>query len=212
MGHGFRHVLAFASNRVRTEDAAEVFDRGDTVVVVVADGAGGIRGGATASSALVAAVKGTVSEPRLALTDKRLWADLLRTTDEVLAEKRAGEAAGVVVAVGPFGLVGASTGDSEAWMVTATGVDDLTVGQQTKRRLGSGRVIPETFERPRLDGVLVVATDGLCKYAALDVIARVVRSDPIGVASEGLLELVRLPSGKFADDVAMVLVSADAAN
>jgi serine/threonine protein phosphatase PrpC len=212
MGHGFRHVLAFASNRTRTEDAAAVFDRDDTMVVVVADGAGGIRGGATASSALVAAVKGTVTERRLALSDARLWADLLRTTDEVLAERRAGEAAAVVVAVGPFGLVGASTGDSEAWMVTATAVDDLTSGQQTKRRLGSGRVVPETFERPRLEGVLLVATDGLCKYAAMDAIARVVRSATTGVASEQLLELVRLPSGKFADDVAFALVSADAAN
>jgi hypothetical protein len=45
----------------------------------------------------------------------------------------------------------------------------------------------------------------------MNVIAGVVRASPIGVAAERLIELVRLPSGKFADDVAVVLVGAGAA-
>ncbi|HEV3189189.1 MAG TPA: hypothetical protein VGY54_01760, partial [Polyangiaceae bacterium] len=45
------------------------------------------------------------------------------------------------------------------------------------------------------------------KYAAANVIARIVRESPIGVAAEQLIELVRLPSGKFPDDVTAVLVS-----
>ncbi len=41
------------SDRRRSEDRAEVFERGDALVVVIADGAGGVRGGAVASEALV---------------------------------------------------------------------------------------------------------------------------------------------------------------
>jgi serine/threonine protein phosphatase PrpC len=59
--------------------------------------------------------------------------------------------------------------------------------------------------------VLLVATDGLFKYAAIDVIARVVRASPIGVAAEQLVDLVQLPSGKSPDDVAVVLLSRSSA-
>ena len=68
---------------------------------------------------------------------------------------------------------------------------------------GSGRVL---FERPQLDGVLLVATDGLFKYASAPVIAGVVRDGTVAEAAERLLDLVRLRSGKVADDVAVVLV------
>ena len=47
------------------EDRAEVFERGDDLVVVVADGAGGVRGGAVASAALVGMVQGVAQEPTL---------------------------------------------------------------------------------------------------------------------------------------------------
>jgi hypothetical protein len=57
-----------------------------------------------------------------------------------------------------------------------------------------------------LAGVLVVATDGLFKYAAPEVIARIVRGHAIGAAAEDLVALVRLRSGKLVDDVAVVLV------
>jgi serine/threonine protein phosphatase PrpC len=64
-----------------------------------------------------------------------------------------------------------------------------------------------TFEHAVLEGVLLVASDGLFKYASMQVIARVVRASPISVAAEQLIELVRLPSGKFHDDMAAVLVA-----
>src|SRR5260370_341442 len=43
--YDFARMLA--SNRKNSEDAAEVFSRGETLVVVIADGAGGIRGAAS---------------------------------------------------------------------------------------------------------------------------------------------------------------------
>jgi hypothetical protein len=49
----------------------------------------------------------------------------------------AGETTGVVVVVSPAGLIGVSVGDSAAWLITGTGIDDLTAGQR-RARLGSG--------------------------------------------------------------------------
>jgi PPM family protein phosphatase len=112
-----------------------------------------------------------------------------------------------VAVLGPKRLIGLSAGDSEAWVVTATQVADLTRGQRTRQRLGSARVDPVVFEREALSGTLLVATDGLFKYAAMDVIAGMVRASEIRVAAERLVDLVRLRSGKLADDVALVLVS-----
>jgi serine/threonine protein phosphatase PrpC len=65
MGSGFQNVRVFASNREQTQDAAEVFERDDTLVAVVADGVGGIQGGATASRALVTAVRRADASPSL---------------------------------------------------------------------------------------------------------------------------------------------------
>jgi serine/threonine protein phosphatase PrpC len=134
------------------------------------------------------------------------WVDLFKATDAALAANRAGETTGVVVVIGPRGIIGVSAGDSEAWIVTPTAVEDLTVGQQTKQRFGSNRATPTAFERPVLGGVLIIASDGLFKYAAIDVIARIVRNNAIGAAAELLIDLVRLRSGKVADDVSIVLV------
>jgi serine/threonine protein phosphatase PrpC len=207
MAQRYTYVRMLASNREKSEDTADVFELDDAIVVALADGAGGIRGGALASGSLVTAVRSAVDDPAFARTDPLAWAELFRATDTALASNRTGETTGVVIILGSRGLIGVSTGDSEAWIVGSTQIDDLTVGQHTKRRLGSGRVVPVTFERPAFSGVLVVATDGLFKYASPDVIARLVRANTIGMAAEQLVELVRLRSGAMADDVAVVLVA-----
>ena len=51
-----------------------------------------------------------------------------------------------------------------------------------------------------------MASDGLFKYAAGEVIADIVRANPIGVATEKLVQLVRLQSGRVPEDVMVVLV------
>jgi PPM family protein phosphatase len=206
MSTSYHHVRVLASNRPIPEDAADVFERDQTVVVVLADGAGGLRGGAAASSAVVAAVKFAVDDRAFDLEDVRPWVELFRATDLALAANKAGQSTAIVVVLSPRGLIGVSTGDSEACIVGASHVDNLTVGQQTKRRLGSGRVVPASFERPALSGLLLVATDGLFKFASTDVIARMIRANALGSAAEQLVELVRLKSGKLADDIAIVLV------
>jgi serine/threonine protein phosphatase PrpC len=199
-------AVGCSSFRAKSQDAAQAFERDGVLVVAVADGGGRMRSGEAASRSLVAIVGGAVSDQAFRLERAQSWVDLFRSTDAALAANSAHETTGLVVVLGARGLVGISTGDSEAWVVTSTGVDNLTVGQHTRHRLGSSHATVTTFQRSFLAGVLVVATDGLFKYAAPEVIARIVRGNAIGVAAEGLVELVRLRSGKLADDVAVVLV------
>jgi serine/threonine protein phosphatase PrpC len=208
----FEFVRALASSRPESGDTVGVFERDEVLVVVVADGGGGLRSGEVASRSLVGVIEAAVNDPAFAPEEVQGWIDLFEATDSALAANEAGETTGVVVVAGPRGLVGVSAGDCEAWVVTPTAVDDLTVGRQTKQRLGSNRVTLATFERAALGGVLVVASDGLFKFAATEVIARIVRASAIGVAAEHLVDLVRLRSGNVADDVAIVLVRKDAAS
>ena len=211
MSPGYVHFEALASSRAEPRDRVAAFERGDMLVLVVADSAGSIRGGAAASQAVVDAVRGATADPGFALDDVRAWGDLLRVVDARLAAGAAGETTAVVVSLGPKGIVGVSAGDSEAWAITPARVDDLTQSQDTKRKIGGGQVAPAPFERHALQGVLLIASDGLFKYASRDVIARIVRSLPVSRAIEELVALVRLPSGRFPDDVAVATASRDMA-
>ncbi len=113
----------------------------------------------------------------------------------------------MVIAVSEQGLVGASSGDSGAWMVGAdASIDDLTAGQHPKLRLGSGKARPVSFSRPKLQGTLLVATDGLFNYARPQRIAELVLGDDLDLAVKELVQLVRLPAGGLQDDVGAVLL------
>jgi hypothetical protein len=131
--------------------------------------------------------------------------EVFQDVDSNLAAKMAGETTGGVLILGAEGLVGVSAGDSEAWVVSQKGIDDLTAGQR-KRRLGSGRVQPVPFRRRSLDGVLVVGTDGLFKYATAGMISAAAVDDQVAAVADKLVSLVRLPSGSFEDDVGVVVV------
>jgi len=201
------HWHKLASGRQSSEDRAEVYAHGEDLVVVVADGAGGISGGARASAAVVETARAVAENPTLDVHDTDLWATLLKEADSTMAAKTAGETTAVIVVVGPNGLTGISVGDSEAWIVDRTSIDDLTRSQE-RLRLGSGRATPVAFQRRRLDGVLLVATDGLFKFASAGQIAATVRAGDVSRAAERLTALVQLPSGGFQDDVGIVVVAA----
>lgn len=202
----YEYARAVAASQVRSQDAVGVYARGDALVVVLADGGGGLYRGEAASRSLVAVVESAVADPQFALEAIRPWVDLFHATHKSLAANRAGETTGVVVVLARHGFIGFSIGNSEAWIVTLAGVDNLTVGQHTRHRLGGHQSTVVVFERPQLAGVLLVATDGLFKYASAPVIAGIVRQGTIAQAAERLLDLVRLRSGKMADDTAVVIV------
>jgi serine/threonine protein phosphatase PrpC len=208
MTTGYRHAQASASFLTRSQDNFKVIEHGDFLVIVVADGGGGMREGSAASRCLVSVVEAAVNEENFALEDPDAWLLLFQQADAALAANSAGETTGVVVVLGPRGLVGVSTGNSEAWLVGHADVDKLTLSQHTGQRLGGRRATPTTFcsAVPANDCVLLVASDGLFKFASRDAIAGIVRAQAVDLAAPVLVELVRLRTGKVTEDVAVVLV------
>jgi serine/threonine protein phosphatase PrpC len=201
----YARLLASSRKNQNNEDRVHVRERDDDLVVVVADGAGGLAGGTTAADAVVEAVRVAVDDSEIDVYDTFSWNNILIAVDRKLAATFAGETTAIVLVVSSAGVFGASVGDSQAWIVSADGIDDLTEGQN-KKRLGSGRAAPMTFFRPRLDGVLVVGTDGLFNYTTAEQIAQVVRGHEPREAVEQLRALVQLPSGNFSDDVGVVIL------
>jgi serine/threonine protein phosphatase PrpC len=208
-GTRFVFATSAASARTRSEDRAEVFEHDDSVIVVVADGAGGVAGGAVASDAVVDAVRARIAKRPFDAYSVRGWSDVLAATDAELARsKNTGETTAIVVVVGPHAVVGVSVGDSEAWVVGLR-VDRLTE-KQDRSRVGTGRARPTLFHRRTLEGVLVIATDGLFKHAPSDAIAACCTDDVPDIANR-LVKLPQLRSGAYPDDVAVVVVASPSA-
>lgn len=195
---------AAASFRRNTEDRFEVHEERGRVVVVVADGAGGIPGGRAAAEMAMERVR-----EALYGRDVHDFTGLLMQLDAAIVM---GESTLVIASVADDGrIVGASVGDSGALLVDREGnVTDLTAGQHRKRRLGSRDALPVAFEGQLDGGTLLVATDGLLAHARPEVLAEVLRAhdDDLDAAANALIERVRLPSGTLQDDVALVLVRA----
>lgn len=206
MNPAFEFATARASFRSDTQDRADVVVCADALVVVVADGVGGVAGGSSASEAVLAAVHSKLSavvDPY----DLRLWCDVLLETDGQLASGCTGETTAVLVVASAVGVLAVSAGDSEAWVVSSAGRLDRLTASRARQRLGTGRAKPAWCHRPKLDGVLVVATDGLFKHTAPGLISAACTAGVPAQVAQRLVELPRLPSGEYPDDVAVVVAS-----
>jgi serine/threonine protein phosphatase PrpC len=199
-------VVSATGSNGRSEDRAVVFEHGDAFIVVVADGAGGVRGGAAAADAVVSAVHAILSAEAFDPFDVHVWARMLERVDKDLARMRGGETTAIIVAVGNGALAGVSAGDSEAWVISDHEVDRLTE-RQGRKRVGSGEARPTSFYRKGIDGVLVIGTDGLFKYVHADVIASHCHAGATVETADKLVAATKLVSGSHQDDVAVVLAT-----
>ena len=202
----FEHATHLASYRdaAKAEDRAVVLEQPDRLVVLVADGAGGIVNGGAAADVVVGMVKERAAE----LTDIESCIEVLKEADQLVL-RTGGETTAVLIVIDDHGIRGASCGDSEAWIVRDDGTaDDLTRDQHTKKRVGSGRAVPVGFERHVLEGgTLVVGSDGLFRYARREDIVRVVlEAETLEEVAAALVELVRPGSGELLDDSAVTIV------
>jgi serine/threonine protein phosphatase PrpC len=201
----YQCTRATASYGPRSQEASQFFVRDEAIVIALADGGGGMRAGGTASHTFVQLVGAALGDPKFPAGDLDTWLRLFRATDVGIATHGGGETTGILVSLGRRGLIGVSTGDSRAWMVMPATIDDLTAGQYTRQRLGSNHATPTVFERSSPAGVLLVATDGLFKFAAPQVIAGIVRDVGFAGAAETLVALVRRGSGAVEEDVSVIL-------
>ncbi len=199
-----RFTIATDSHRANTEDRAMVLPVEDGAILCIADGTGGLPGGARAAELFVERVRCAALAPSFAQGDPDAWSALLESIDiHIAADRMAGETTGIAIAVIENRLVGASSGDSRAYLVAASGWRELTAGQCRKPRLGTGRARPKSFEA-KARGVLVAGTDGLFDYAEFDDISRVVLSMP-DEAVGALVRLVRDRHRRLPDDIAVVV-------
>ena len=190
-----------------TQDRVIVHRLPGGLVVLVADGAGGIPGGDVAADEVVRGVaEALVDDARAFLTAEGVVALLRRIDDNVERLPLAGETTAVLVVLREEQVYGASCGDSGAWIVDEMGLDELTADQKRKLRIGSGRAVPIPFGRGPLGGTLVVGSDGLFNYARPDVICAAGRGLSLTAAACALVACVRTVSGDLMDDVAVAMV------
>ncbi len=91
-------------------------------------------------------------------------------------------------------------------MITAREIVDLTERQNRKPLLGSGQASPVSFGPIPLRGRLLLATDGLFKYAPSAAIQQRALGESVDQAVDALVAGLRLRSGSFQDDVAILLI------
>lgn len=170
------------------------------LVLAVAGGVGGQPGAGEAAQLAIDALREIA--PTLVRRRSQAWQRLLRAIDAALVrDTQAGSTTLVVLCLTPKKIVGASVGDSEAWWITAEGHFDLTEAQKRKPYLGSGMASPVPFElKLTQQGTLLLATDGLFKYADPLAITDTVRAG----LSEAPEALQRLATG----DLALVVAAA----
>jgi len=121
-------------NGGRGEDRVLVEHSGSRTLVVVADGAGGTGGGAAA-----AAMACSIAAQRLRTGGTGTaedWARCLYEADQAVV-RTGGQCTAVVVEISEGRVVGASVGDSGAWLLTGKAIVDLTENQHRKPLLGS---------------------------------------------------------------------------
>ena len=183
----------------------------------VADGAGGMGGGAEASDISLSEFQSQlppgVSWEDVPYGTEAFWIRLLEIIDSVVEhDPESGEAALVVgVATsnseGHGMLFGASAGDCSAWLISDFDYIELTEHQKKRPFLGSGEASACAFEATIIEGeTLIVATDGLFKYAPVDSILEICRkrSLRLSLLPEALVDLARLPNGDLPDDCAVI--------
>lgn len=186
-----------------SDDRVAVLWCGDAVVAIVADGAGNSRAGGDAADAVVGAVRASVERGR---AEVGALTEVVRACDLELARTGRGGLTTVVVAVvGERAVYGVSVGDSGAWMASGDDWDDLTAAQQRKPLIGSGAAEPKAFGPIARTGAVLVATDGLLKYADRRRLRAAI--DRRSGAPWSLVDAARMRSGRLPDDIALAVIA-----
>ncbi len=192
-----------------SSDCAAAIHLPEHLIVVLADGAGGTTHGRAAARAVIDLVTHELAHG-VDLDDPLRVADVLRSIDVRLARERAGQTTAVCLVVTENAILGASAGDSEAWMVDGPTVVRLTDDQVRKPLLGAGAQPRPFVAGNALRGTLIVASDGLFKYASVDAIVRACALDSAEAVMRALCDAARLPNGKLQDDLSLFVVRAGA--
>ena len=187
-------------NGGRNEDRAQHFSTSGRSVFVLADGAGGVGGGAIAAEIVVQEAQSLFQQQHKSPYDALVAAEQKLALLGCMST-------GVIVELSNGQLTGASCGDSVAWLICQDRVLELSSGQFRKPLLGDGGM-PVSFGPVPFVGRLLLSSDGLVNYVRSDAVIRAATHSEIPDAAKALAELPRLKSGAFPDDVAVLLAEA----
>jgi serine/threonine protein phosphatase PrpC len=140
------------------------------------------------------------------LDDSERIAHVLRSIDIRLTRERAGQTTALCLTVSATSIVGASAGDTEAWLVEGGQITRLTARQSRKPLLGDAATVTPFRLEAALGGTLIVASDGLFGYVREDQIVQACSLGWVEQVADALVTAARLPSGKLQDDLAMFVV------
>lgn len=192
------YAVEIAAAPRSNQDRASVLRFADSIVVVLADGAGGSGHGARTAQTIIDAVAAVGAA-------HHDWCDLLRSLDRNAQRSGPGQSTAVIVSISDGLLTGASVGDSGAWLVCGTEALDLTANQLRKPLLGGGCLPRPLLPTPLDDHTLLVASDGLFRYASHRDLVSIATHPDLSAAAAALIDLVRLPTGALQDDIAVVV-------
>ncbi|MCA9135821.1 MAG: hypothetical protein KDB00_03655 [Planctomycetales bacterium] len=183
--------------REHCEDRLDIISDGNRTLIVVADGAGGSGDGSIAADTVINETRSHYT----AIDSSIGWSQFLSQLDFRVS---VGETTAVIVDVHPDRILGASVGDSRAWVIDGPNVIDLTRTQNRKPLLGSREAKPAPFWHGPLAGILLVGSDGFFGYAKRDQVTPLIARTDFHAIPKACIDLVRLPSGDLWDDTAIV--------
>lgn len=194
--------------RGSTDDRVWATQNDDRVVAVLADGAGGVPGGAEAAQLVVDGVRELCRKRAFPSTPQGLCALLTRLDEDIHRVHQAGETTAIVVVAAGGTFIGASCGDSECWVVDRD-EHQIATADQIRKRLGSRRSRPVHFG-PLVLGErrVLLASDGLTGHASPAKLLSACRAPSLEEAASALVETPRTSDGSYDDDVSIVLLDA----
>ncbi len=185
-------------------------DDGITLLCAIGDGQGGRSGGKVAAEIAVQEVMTEAKREHVAvLADCAFWNRTLRVADTaVLNTASAGYTTLVCLCVHDGVVLGASSGDSIALLISDGECFDLTEGQLKNPPVGSGGAAAMAF-RQRLgkEWRLVLMSDGVWKYIGYNTVVAQVRT----FAGEELINVLHqrarnIAGGNLLDDFTLIVV------
>lgn len=192
------HSTFVGKGNPELQDRVSIVSLENRMVLILADGSGGLSGGAEAAELFLRL--GTEVAPKLNRAED-CFRFVYEADQHIYKASDCGETTGVIVVVSSIAIFGANVGDSAVWLFTPGDKHELT--RVRKPYLGTGVAAPHQFSRERCEGTLVAASDGLWKYTSIEAIEKKIRAGNPGQFASELAELVRLRSGTFPDDIAV---------
>ena len=191
---------------LKGDDALYLVELGSSIWFCISDGAGGSGGGDKASLYVIEAFKSLTSIKNFDFPED--FESFLRKLDlELSVVPNCGEATAIVGKIEDVTVVGASVGDSEAWLFNRKFDCELTAMKSLKPLLGTGNALPIGFGPFSVDGAVLLGSDGLFKYVKHQELQALLSTK---TTAKEIADLAKKETGKLQDDISVIYISAKA--